>query len=185
MGHQPSKGQGSNEDGPRRSRGVNVPGPPPICLHCTPRCTGRWQVLDSRYTTSGGPGRLTHYSDCCRKISVTLNGFSCCCSRYMQVPCLSFTKKSRVSDQNGVSLLYIMLEIHHSGWEPSDRLVGLVVKASASRAEDPGFEPRLRRDFSGSSHTSDLNIGTPVATLPGAWRYRVSAGTGRPGVSIL
>ena len=39
--------------------------------------------------------------------------------------------------------------------------------------------------FSGSSHTSDLNIGTPVATLPGAWRYRVSTGTGRPGVSIL
>ena len=26
---------------------------------------------------------------------------------------------SRVSDQNGVSLLYIMLEIHHSGQEPS------------------------------------------------------------------
>ena len=66
-----------------------------------------------------------------------------------------------------------------------DRLVGLVVKASASRAEDPGFESRLRRDCSGSSHTSDLNIGTPVATLPGAWRYRVSAGTGRPGVSTL
>ena len=29
-----------------------------------------------------------------------------------------------------------------------DRLVDLVVKASASRAEDPGFESRLRRDFS-------------------------------------
>ena len=29
------------------------------------------------------------------------------------------------------------------------RLVGLVVKASASRAEDPGFEARWRRDFSG------------------------------------
>ena len=27
--------------------------------------------------------------------------------------------KSRVSDQNGVSPLYIMLEIHHSGQEPS------------------------------------------------------------------
>ena len=27
--------------------------------------------------------------------------------------------------------------------------------------------------------------GTPVATVPGAWHYRVSAGTGRPGVSIL
>ena len=56
---------------------------------------------------------------------------------------------------------------------------------SASGAEDPGFESRLRRDFSGSSHTTDLNIGTPVATLLGAWHYRVSAGTGRPGVSIL
>ena len=30
-----------------------------------------------------------------------------------------------------------------------DCLVGLVVKASASRAEDPGFESRLRRDFFG------------------------------------
>ena len=71
------------------------------------------------------------------------------------------------------------------GFRSDDRLGGQVVKASASRAEDPGFESRLRRDFSGSIHTSDLNIGTPVATLPGAWRYRVSAGTGRPGVSIL
>ena len=31
----------------------------------------------------------------------------------------------------------------------TDGLVGLVVKASASRAEDPGLESRLRRDFSG------------------------------------
>ena len=60
-----------------------------------------------------------------------------------------------------------------------------MVKASASRVEDPEFESRLRRDFPGSSHTSDLKIGTLVATLPGAWRYRVSAGTDRPGVSIL
>ena len=29
------------------------------------------------------------------------------------------------------------------------RLAGLVVKASASGAEDPGFESSLRRDFSG------------------------------------
>ena len=66
-----------------------------------------------------------------------------------------------------------------------NHLAGLVVKASASRAENPGFESRLRRDFSGASHTSDLKIGTPVATLPGTWDYRVSAGTCRPGVSIL
>ena len=67
----------------------------------------------------------------------------------------------------------------------SDRLVGLVVKASTSGAEDPGSESRLRRDFFGSSHTSDLKIDAPVATLPGTRRYRASAGTGRPGVSIL
>ena len=65
------------------------------------------------------------------------------------------------------------------------RLAGLVVKASALGAEDPAFESRLRRDLSGSSHATDLNIDTPVATLPGAWHYRASAGTGRPRVSIL
>ena len=41
----------------------------------------------------------------------------------------------------------------------------LVVKAYASGAEDPGFESRLRQDFSGSSHTSGLKSGTPGATL--------------------
>ena len=65
------------------------------------------------------------------------------------------------------------------------RLAGLVVKASASGAEDLGFESRLRQDFSGSSDTSDLKIGSPVATLPGAWYYRVNTGTGWPSVSIL
>ena len=62
-----------------------------------------------------------------------------------------------------------------------NRLIGQVVKASALKAE--GQE--LWRDFSESSHNSDLKIGTAVATLPGAWHYRVSAGTGWPGVSIL
>ena len=32
---------------------------------------------------------------------------------------------------------------------PVDRLVGLVVKASASRAEGPGFKSSLRQDFFG------------------------------------
>ena len=61
-----------------------------------------------------------------------------------------------------------------------------------SRALPPSLgPPRWPSDkacagiFSGSSHTSDLKIGTPVATLPGAWRYRVSSGTARSGVSIL
>ena len=42
----------------------------------------------------------------------------------------------------------------------ADHLVGLVVKSSALRAEDPGFEFGLQWDFSGSSHTSGLKIGT-------------------------
>ena len=49
----------------------------------------------------------------------------------------------------------------------------------------PGSNPASAGIFSGSSHTSDFKIGIPVATLPGACRYRVSAGTGRPGVSTL
>ena len=74
-------------------------------------------------------------------------------------------------------LIAVIVTNHH--------LVGRVVKASSSRAEDPGFESRLYRDLSGSSDTSDLKIGTPVATQPGTWRYRVSAGTGWPGINIL
>ena len=61
------------------------------------------------------------------------------------------------------------------------RLLCLVVKESVSRTADPGF------DFVGifpGRHTGDLKIGTPVATLPGAWRFRVSVGTGWPGVCI-
>ena len=49
----------------------------------------------------------------------------------------------------------------------------------------PGSNSACARIFPGSSHTSHFKIGTPVASLPGAWRYRVSAGTGRPSVSIL
>ena len=50
----------------------------------------------------------------------------------------------------------------------TDRLTGLLVKASASWL----------------SCISDLKTGTLEATPPGTWRYRVSTGTGWPGVSI-
>ena len=66
-----------------------------------------------------------------------------------------------------------------------DRLVGLVVRRPPRERKIPGSNPACGGIFSGSSHNSDLKIGTPVATLPGAWRCRVNAGTGRPGVSIL
>ena len=65
------------------------------------------------------------------------------------------------------------------------RLVSLVARRPPWERKIPGSNPACAGIFSGSSHTSDFKIGTPVATLPGAWRYRVSTGTGRPGVSIL
>ena len=66
-----------------------------------------------------------------------------------------------------------------------NRLVGLVVRRPPRERKIPGSNPACARIFWGSSQTSNSNIGTPVATLPGAWCYRVSAGTGLPGVSIL
>ena len=65
------------------------------------------------------------------------------------------------------------------------RLVGLVVRRPPRERKIRGSNPACDGIFQGSSRTNDLKIGTPVATLPGAWRYRVSTGTGRPGVSIL
>ena len=66
-----------------------------------------------------------------------------------------------------------------------NRLVGLVVRRPPRERKIPGSNPACDGIFSGSSHTSDFKIGTQVATRPGAWRDRVSAGTDRPGVSIL
>ena len=66
-----------------------------------------------------------------------------------------------------------------------DHLVGLVVRRPLRERKIPGSNPACTGIFSGSSHTSDLKIATPVATLPGVWRYRVCAGTGRPGVNIV
>ena len=48
-----------------------------------------------------------------------------------------------------IDSLCMQLDLHLSGDSFSDRLVGLVVKAYASRAEDSGFKPRLRRSVMG------------------------------------
>ena len=58
-------------------------------------------------------------------------------------------------------------------------------KAMPRERKIPVSNPACAGIFSGSSHTIDFKIGTPVATLPGTWRHRVSTGTGRPGISIL
>ena len=60
-----------------------------------------------------------------------------------------------------------------------DRLVDLVVRRPPRERKIPGWNPACAGIFfSGLSHTSDLKIGIPVATLPGAWRCRANAGTG-------
>ena len=65
------------------------------------------------------------------------------------------------------------------------RLVGLVVRHPPQERKVPGSNPACTGIFSGSSHTSDSNIGTAKAALPGVWHYRVSAGSGQPCVSRL
>ena len=77
-----------------------------------------------------------------------------------------------------------------SSWDRSfsrtpDRFVGLMARRPPRERKIPGSNPACAGIFLGSSHTSDLKIGTPVATLPGAWRYWVSTGTGQLSVSIL
>ena len=67
----------------------------------------------------------------------------------------------------------------------SDRLVGLVVKASALRAEGPGFQSHLRLDFFGVESYQWLQSWHSSGYPARPWRYRVSTGTGWPGVSIL
>ena len=72
-----------------------------------------------------------------------------------------------------------------TGFPLADLLVGLVIRHPPQELKIPGLNPACAGIFSGSNHTSDLKISTPVATLPGTWHYRVSTGTGQPGVSIL
>ena len=85
---------------------------------------------------------------------------------------------SEIFDGFGLNLMCYFISFDH-------RLVGLVVRRPPRERKILGSNPACAGIFSGSSHTSDLKIGTPVATLSGAWRYRVSTWTGRPGVSIL
>ena len=65
---------------------------------------------------------------------------------------------------------------HSSLLATSNRLVGLVVRRPPRERKIPSSNPVYNRIFPGSSHTSDSKIGTSVATLQGAWRYRVSTG---------
>ena len=70
-------------------------------------------------------------------------------------------------------------------WHNSVIMDRLVLRCPPRERKIRGSNPAYVGIFPGSSHTSDLKIGTPVATLPSAWHYRVSVGTSWPGVSIL
>ena len=96
------------------------------------------------------------------------------------------TSRRQVLQKDAFHLgLFTCLELLLTSLLTSNRLVGLVVRRPPRERKIPGSNPACAGIFPGSSHTSDLKIGTPVATLPGAWRYRVSTGTGGPGVRIL
>ena len=59
-------------------------------------------------------------------------------------------------------------------------------KVTASRAAQMASIPAFAVDLlPGPVIPVTLKVGTAVATLPGAWCYRVGVGTGWPRVSIL
>ena len=60
-------------------------------------------------------------------------------------------------------------------------LGGLVVSRPLQHLELTGIEPSLPA----KNQTSDIGIGTSAVSLPSEWRFRVSAGTGWPGVGTL
>ena len=63
-------------------------------------------------------------------------------------------------------LLFFFFLLSSSSSSTTNRLVGQVVKASGPKAEGPEFESRLRRDFSGSSHTKNWHSsGYPARLL--------------------
>ena len=77
---------------------------------------------------------------------------SVCRDRRTVALCLTTPGIVRKDYQSSHLLKPLALEMVGGRFTPivwTDRLVGLVIKASASRAEAPGFESRLRRDFSG------------------------------------
>ena len=80
------------------------------------------------------------------------------------MPGVHFTHKEHKQRKEEVNIVSI----------PRISLVGLAMKAKGGR---PGVDSHFQlRSLSRSSHTSDLKIGNPVATLPGTWHYRVIVG---------
>ena len=102
---------------------------------------------------------------CCCYYCCCYNNKNYYCSYSLYCYCCSSSNNNNHMSQTALDLdkpsimkrYYRRWTCSHTSVRPScssplpqlDRLVGLVVKASASRAEGPGFESRLRRDFFG------------------------------------
>ena len=129
-------------------------------------CGQRAQTLPTSYS---GPQIYLSYLPCIKKCCLPPSA-SCPVNGNINEECLlweSFQKGctslfwssewrhiSKILRDEFLSLTYLCSSLPVE-YRPStsprhrNRLVGLVVKASASRAEGPGFESRLRRDFFG------------------------------------
>ena len=86
---------------------------------------------------------------CILRITSSMSWIFFCCVGYMVCKSYrwAFLKMSwrvAVNNLREIGSPSLSIEISSEAWH---HLVGLVVKASASRVEDPGFESRLRRDF--------------------------------------
>ena len=73
-----------------------------------------------------------------------------CVSSKKKITMVTLHHNSRVSDQNGVSLLYIMLKIHHSAWEPRIYL-GLRLNEPPAKGRVWNGLPRLAHSHAQSS----------------------------------
>ena len=86
------------------------------------------------------------------------------CNACVCVPrCLSVNGAEESSVRQWVNVSECSIRVGGFLSNMANRLVGLVVKASAPREGRSGVRIPLAAGFSGSSHTSDSKIGTPVA----------------------
>ena len=120
------------------------------------------RLLRSRESQGSDPGRSHHYHHYC--LWPPLERDCATCKNSPHIPILGQPFK-------------LSLGVTHSPFLRPPRWL----RRPPRERKIPGSNPAYAGIFSGSSSTSDLKTGY----LPGAWRYRVSAGTGWPGVSIL
>ena len=128
-------------------------------------------------SSSPWSGKLASLGSCKR------NSHRHCTGRTSREPSLDSTSSAshRIdlevpwNNRNRLSTKHMQKTPHKHCWTKSTIFIPFkgqsILTSSTWRVADPGFDSCLHHvDFSRLSHTSDLNIGTPVITLPSAWR---------------